>query len=230
MKLTRYFHRLRKRTLLKGCLLVGAIFLLYQLLMLVALSEDTKTGGRRVHPRDFLLKKELALRKNAEVKAVGLRPVMGDDTVHKYAAKYNAGSDPQKPIAAAVSKVREITTPSINFITNKSPPGTKFFTCQKSGLRIDSSKVNDDYCDCPEDGSDEPLTNACSGMTFRCPKLAPGFARELSSSFLNDGICDCCDGADEWAQHPPPLKLEKKSLDKLLRHKIVHAPCPDLCS
>jgi len=36
------------------------------------------------------------------------------------------------------------------------------FSCMLSGLEIDFLKVNDDYCDCPRDGSDEPGTSACS--------------------------------------------------------------------
>lgn len=42
------------------------------------------------------------------------------------------------------------------------------FKCMKSGLLIPIEKVNDDYCDCPEDGSDEPETNACANGRFYC--------------------------------------------------------------
>lgn len=42
------------------------------------------------------------------------------------------------------------------------------FKCLKSGVMIPIAKVNDDYCDCPEDGSDEPETNACIDGRFYC--------------------------------------------------------------
>ena len=62
--------------------------------------------------------------------------------------------------------------------------------------------LNDDYCDCP-DGSDEPLTSACSHLlvgqkTFLCtdPSTA-GEEIHLSSSRIHDGVVDCHDGLDE---------------------------------
>ena len=51
------------------------------------------------------------------------------------------------------------------------------FVCIASRLEIDFLKVNDDYCDCPMDGSDEPGTNACNNGIFYCEmpsKIFPG--------------------------------------------------------
>lgn len=87
-----------------------------------------------------------------------------------------------------------------------------FFVCADHSATLDVKELNDDYCDCP-DGSDEPGTSACAGAAFK--SALPGFfcrwardAREFTSpatsavvrfSFVNDGVCDCCGGEDEWA-------------------------------
>ncbi|CAG2059393.1 unnamed protein product, partial [Timema podura] len=42
------------------------------------------------------------------------------------------------------------------------------FECFTTGMEIDPSKINDDYCDCEEDGSDEPGTSACQNGIFYC--------------------------------------------------------------
>ncbi|KAG4080295.1 hypothetical protein HA402_010787 [Bradysia odoriphaga] len=77
------------------------------------------------------------------------------------------------------------------------------FKCMKTGVLIPIEKVNDDYCDCPEDGSDEPETNACANGHFYCTyqkrfKIGRSLEISIPSSRINDGICDCCDGSDEW--------------------------------
>ena len=76
---------------------------------------------------------------------------------------------------------------------------------------VSDERINDNFCDCPTTGADEPETNACAGLAywpgrgqtvdqvvtepvFTCPQQ-PNLL--LSVSKLQDGICDCCDGADE---------------------------------
>ncbi|KAL6080636.1 Glucosidase 2 subunit beta [Balamuthia mandrillaris] len=48
--------------------------------------------------------------------------------------------------------------------------------------------VNDDYCDCPDNGADEPGTSACSKSRFYCVEPPNLY---IPSSMVDDGICDC---------------------------------------
>lgn len=48
------------------------------------------------------------------------------------------------------------------------PTANSKFVCFATREEIDFTKVNDDYCDCPTDGSDEPGTNACNNGFFYC--------------------------------------------------------------
>ena len=41
------------------------------------------------------------------------------------------------------------------------------FTC-KDGSSVPFSTINDNYCDCPVHGDDEPGTNACNNGSFYC--------------------------------------------------------------
>ena len=100
------------------------------------------------------------------------------------------------------------------------------FRCDEGRTKLTVNYINDNYCDC-EDGTDERGTSACSGLNslnskinkvesfFTCSKTKEikGIEfnhkikaetqtqteyKKISSSKVNDGICDCCTGEDEW--------------------------------
>jgi protein kinase C substrate 80K-H len=100
------------------------------------------------------------------------------------------------------------------------------FMCFHTKEELDFSRVNDDFCDCVFDGSDEPGTSACQNGRFYCDTQNSGFPEFVLSSRVNDGICDCCDGSDEWAQVHLAIRLKESVQKKLGRYQ---SPCPNLC-
>ncbi|CAG9466711.1 unnamed protein product [Pedinophyceae sp. YPF-701] len=86
-------------------------------------------------------------------------------------------------------------------------PAVGDFECFDKSMKIARSRVQDNYCDCP-DGSDEPGTAACPNGTFYCRNLGHG-PRRLASAMVDDGVCDCCDGTDEPRGACRPTCLEK---------------------
>ncbi|KAL3779959.1 hypothetical protein ACHAW5_000679 [Stephanodiscus triporus] len=119
---------------------------------------------------------------------------------------------------------------------------------------VPPSRIDDGYCDCPYDGGiDEPNTSACSGSTadgysswagmgvvvrdrdrdrdrrrlparkFACPRQ-PSLL--LPYSRLNDGICDCCDGADEMS---PSSSSSSSSSSSREVGVAAASSCPDTC-
>eukprot|EP00746_Dinoflagellata_sp_MGD_P085810 gnl/MRDRNA2_/MRDRNA2_33954_c0_seq1.p1 gnl/MRDRNA2_/MRDRNA2_33954_c0~~gnl/MRDRNA2_/MRDRNA2_33954_c0_seq1.p1 ORF type:complete len:464 (+),score=85.61 gnl/MRDRNA2_/MRDRNA2_33954_c0_seq1:32-1423(+) len=83
------------------------------------------------------------------------------------------------------------------------------FACFDSSRILALTAINDNYCDCA-DGSDEPGTSACAGMVAK-PILQGFYCKWHDSSTqvaskksivllsrVNDGVCDCCGGEDEW--------------------------------
>ncbi|KAI4386313.1 hypothetical protein MLD38_004254 [Melastoma candidum] len=94
--------------------------------------------------------------------------------------------------------------------------------CRDGSGKFSKAQLNDDFCDCL-DGTDEPGicsilfvavlafelwllheddgslkgTSACPNGRFYC-RNAGHIPLVLYSSRVNDGICDCCDGSDEY--------------------------------
>lgn len=96
--------------------------------------------------------------------------------------------------------IRGIRIRDLDHYTKKFP--NQKFKCLEREIEISFSRVNDDYCDCP-DGSDETYTNACSNGKFYCTKQTrhvTGRGKDVfvASSRINDGICDCTDCSDEF--------------------------------
>ncbi|XP_017882388.1 glucosidase 2 subunit beta [Ceratina calcarata] len=105
---------------------------------------------------------------------------------------------------------KEARTVSLRGVSDKDfskylPNARGKFVCFSSNDEIDFSKINDNYCDCPADGSDEPGTNACNNGVFNCRISSTKMTGKIPSYKVNDGYCDCCDGSDEWAE----LKLSR---------------------
>lgn len=100
------------------------------------------------------------------------------------------------------------------------------FVCFTSKREIDFVKINDDYCDCPMDGSDEPGTSACNHGVFYCETSSRKSAAKIPSYKINDGYCDCCDGSDEWAEAALLYELKVTGSGGVTFHGVK---CPNRC-
>ena len=100
---------------------------------------------------------------------------------------------------------------------SKYKKGDTFACIGDEGTVVPASSINDDFCDCTKDGSDEPGTSACSYLKssrFYC-KANPSKNFYIYTSRVDDGICDCCDGEDETGVECPNTckELAKKILE-----------------
>lgn len=130
-----------------------------------------------------------------------------------------------------------VLSTSLLLLQNASSSGLVCKTWTGADQEVPPPRVNDGYCDCPHDGSDEVGTGACAGSmdgmwAGLSPRLLPSDADaaappaafacrqqpslRLPLSRLNDGICDCCDGSDE-------------ATDPSLSSVSMRGSCPDIC-
>jgi len=83
----------------------------------------------------------------------------------------------------------EIYRKNIDLVSNT-------FTCFDGKKVVGIEKINDNFVDC-DDGSDEPGTDSFPNGTFYCNNSGY-ISSEIPKWSVGDGICDCCDGSDEW--------------------------------
>ncbi|KAJ1674756.1 hypothetical protein EV182_002625 [Spiromyces aspiralis] len=100
--------------------------------------------------------------------------------------------------AGADGELHFVRGVSPELLSRYQPNSDHTFQCLDGSKVIPYSRVNDDYCDCP-DGSDEPGTPACNNGKFYC-RNEGHLPAVIDSRRVNDGVCDdrCCDGSDEW--------------------------------
>ncbi|KAK0644592.1 glucosidase II beta subunit-like protein-domain-containing protein [Cercophora newfieldiana] len=136
----------------------------------------------------------------------------------------------QSTLVASKGVPRGVGPEFVKFYESK----TSFACISNPSITIDSSRVNDNSCDCP-DGSDEPGTAACSYLDALSPEqplpgsvtgttnttnALPGFwcankghiGSYVPFAYVNDGVCDyelCCDGSEEFA-HVGGVKCQNK--------------------
>lgn len=145
---------------------------------------------------------------------------------HDSEAENTRGSAPEAvrrasaPLAFRASKPQAQGSIGQNIAQGQGPrseAGVEF-VCDGGRKRINTGKVNDDYCDC-EDGSDELKTSACADTMFECTADPIDARRFFSvpSSRVNDGVCDCCDGQDELAN--PSLQCPNRCAKPVLERR-----------
>ncbi|XP_053678422.1 uncharacterized protein LOC128728802 [Anopheles nili] len=212
------FYKQKLKLTLIGVIAMGILFFVYQLVYISQLLPlESAPAGPKTRP----------LKANSNDNPIAsLEPVGPDDAGRPEQDHRTAGQEQQAGTAtngtdgskanvwsdtrfAYVEKIgnyerkilRGIRLTDLDHYSER--PNALKFRCLGSRKEIPWHWVNDDYCDCPEDGSDEPSTNACAQGRFYCRfqkrhNTGRGKDQSVPSGWINDGVCDCCDGSDEW--------------------------------
>lgn len=226
---------MRRQTVVAALLVATVLFIVYQFTFVAELSESNKPkhhqpnsikrhvekvvsrkhrlGKYKVHPKDVDLPKSEAEGDKVDGKDGHIK----EEKKAGVAKKSEKSKGTSSLDLRANARRKDGAAAHISLTT---------FKCETSGKVISQDKVNDDYCDCPEDGSDEPRTNACVNGRFMCLKHVKNFPQSIPSGWVNDGFCDCCDGSDEWK-----MKKVDTSQSLQLQKKIGQylSPCLDHC-
>ncbi|KAG0712401.1 Glucosidase 2 subunit beta [Chionoecetes opilio] len=229
---------LRKQTVLGTLVMATVLYIVYQFTFVSELTESSKSQKHYVGEQHKHHRQQAASRRQSHTQEINqkeqprdVRPRKADETINGKVQvvaeeREKQNSNVKGDINGEWEKKNpqhEIQNVKDTFEKQKS---TVTFRCEKSGKLIAVEKLNDNYCDCPEDGSDEPRTNACANGNFVCLKRVKSFPEAIPSGWVNDGVCDCCDGSDEWK-----MKTNEGSLPLNLQRRIGRylSPCPDQC-
>jgi len=139
---------------------ISFLFITYQVLYSVTLDEF-QSEESAAYLRQHLQKKEIPVRVAQELASDR------KDSFLKVPAPFQGGG---KPVTGLVLGVAP------EYQRYYSKQATKFSCLSSKSRKIIWEKVNDDYCDCPVDGSDEPSTSACMNGRFYCTKSSKSYA------------------------------------------------------